>query len=261
MVHEALKDADRMEHDMSIKAPYLAIGATILVAIVVACDSREQNALRSPTTPAPGTPVASLVRLELVAPESIAPGESVQLTANAVKSDDSVENVSGQAQWTSSDRRVIEISPTGVAKAIARGEALIMAGYQSRSASTRTFVLPADTYRLNGTVSDSGFGLAGVSVSIIDGVGHGLTTTTNENGGFALYGVRDRVWVQARGAGYLDQIQEVDVSGHRTVSLEMRLARQRTDVRGNYRLTIDRTPCSVAGGAGNPIVRRDGRPG
>ena len=56
-------------------------GATILVAFGLAC---EQTMFQPPTTPGPITPApAGLVRLELIAPESIAPGESVQLTANA----------------------------------------------------------------------------------------------------------------------------------------------------------------------------------
>ena len=110
---------------MTIKTSYVAIGATILVAIGVAsCDSRERTAVQPSTGPSPVTPVPSLVRVELIAPGSIAPGESVQLTANAVKSDNSVENVTALAQWTSSDPAVLEISSTGVAKAMARGEAV-----------------------------------------------------------------------------------------------------------------------------------------
>src|SRR5687768_8716872 len=118
--------------DSSIRHAYLAIIATILVAIVVACDSKQSS-----TAPAPVTPVPGLVRLELVAPESIAPGESVQLTANAIKSDSSVENVSGHASWVSQDPRVVEISSTGVAKGIARGQAVIRVAYQGWGASGR----------------------------------------------------------------------------------------------------------------------------
>ena len=106
----------------------------------------------------------------------------MQLTVNAVKSDDSVANVTGQAQWTSSDRRVIDIGPTGVAKAMASGEARIDVRYQSRGASTSTMVLPPGTYRLNGSVTDSGIRLPGVLVTVIEGLGQGLTTATNENG-------------------------------------------------------------------------------
>jgi hypothetical protein len=62
---------------------------------LVSCD-------KSPTSPSPATSPApsAFVRLELVAPQELALGESIQLAANAVKSDGSVENVTSQARWT-----------------------------------------------------------------------------------------------------------------------------------------------------------------
>ncbi len=226
----ALKGAVHLEHEMSIKTPYLAIGSILLVAIVVACDSRKENAFRSPTAPPPVTPGAVLDRLELMVPPSIEPGETVQLTANAVKSDRSVENVTAQAQWTSSDPLVVETSSTGVAKGVARGEALIMVRYQSRSASTHTIVTPAGTHKLYGTVTDSGIGLAGVTVAIIDGVGAGLSTVTAGNGTYALYGVGDRIRLQAKAANYLNRIEELDVTDHQTLNVEMQLEGRRMDL-------------------------------
>lgn len=229
---------------MAIKTSYVAIGATILVAIGLAsCDSRERAAVQPSTGPSSVTPVPGLVRVDLIAPASIAPGESVQLTANAVKSDNSVENVSERAAWQSSDPRVVEISSSGVAKAIARGEAMITVRFQSRGASTRTFVLPAGTYRLSGTVTDSGFVVVGATVAVIGGVGEGLSTITDGNGTYALYGVRDRVRLHAKVDGYLNRIEEIDVTDHRTLNFEMIPDHQRTDLRGSYTLTIARTAC------------------
>ena len=235
---------------MAIKTSYVAVGATILVAIGVAsCDSRERTAGQPSTGPSTVIPVPGLARVELIVPGSIAPGESVQLTANAVKSDNSVEDVSGQAAWQSSDPRVVEISSSGVAKAIARGEAMIMVRFQSRSASTRTFVLPAGTFRLSGKVTDSGFAVVGATVAIIGGVGEGLTTITDGNGTYALYGVRDRVRLHAKVDGYLNRVEEIDVTDHRAFDFEMSPDHQRTDLRGSYTLTINRTACLSGTGA------------
>jgi hypothetical protein len=81
---------------MAIKTRYLAIGLTILVAIGVAsCDSRNKNPVQSPNTPSPTAPAIGVSSIEIVPPSSIAPGESVQLTAKAGKTDDSVEIVDG----------------------------------------------------------------------------------------------------------------------------------------------------------------------
>ncbi|MDQ3418442.1 MAG: Ig-like domain-containing protein [Acidobacteriota bacterium] len=218
----------------------------VLLAVwSVSCGPGNPDAPRLPTTPGAQSP-AGIQRIELVAPASIAPGQSVQLTANAVRFDNSVENVSGQAQWRSSDSRVVEISSTGLAKAIARGEAFLSVFYQSRSASTSTFVLPSGTYRLRGTVTDNGLGLPGVTVSVIEGVGVDLTVTTDEKGEYALYGVRDRIRLQAQGAGCISAKPEIYVADHRTLDFEMRPGRERTDLHGSYSLTFKGNLCPKA---------------
>ena len=167
----------------------------------------------------------------------------MQLTANATRADNSVENVSPQAVWMSQDPRVVEMSTTGAAKGIGRGEAVIRTYYGGWSASTRTFVLPEGTYRLDGRVTDSGIGVAGVTVTVMGSVGGDLTTISDEEGRYWLYGVRDRVRLQAKGAGYLDRIEEVDVADHRSFDVEVTAERERTDLRGRYRLTLHRAPC------------------
>ena len=53
-----------------------------------------------------------------------------------------------------------DVSSNGVARGMARGEALVRVSYQRWSASARVFVMPPDTYRLIGTVTDSGTGIA-----------------------------------------------------------------------------------------------------
>jgi len=228
---------------MTMKTASLAVGASIVIALgIVSCESRKQTTPQSPTQPAPVT--AGLARVELIAPGSIAPADSVQLTANAVKSDNSVEDVTGQAQWFSSNRRVVEVSASGTAKGVAPGETIISVSYQSRGASAHTFVLPTGTYRLAGRVSEGNLGLSGVTITVIGGVGEGLSTVTDGTGAYTLLGVRDRVRLQAKLGGYFNRIEEVDVTDHRTFNFEMVPERLRTDVRGNYRLTIAGAACS-----------------
>ena len=236
---------------MAIKtSSYAAVCATILVAMGVAsCDSRERSPVAPSTAPQPAIPPPpGAFRLDLTAP-SIAPGDSVQLTAKAVKSDDSVEDVSSRALWSSSNPRVLEISSEGVARGVARGEAMITVRYQSRNASTRAFVLPPGTYRLGGAVTDSGFPVVGAVVAVIGGTGEGLTAITDGDGQYALYGVRDRVRLHARVEGYANRIEEVEVTDHRTLSFEMLPDQRRADLSGSYRLTLTRTGCLFGSGA------------
>jgi hypothetical protein len=224
----------------------LAICAAIgLVLALASCDD-------SPTSPRPPPPPgqpapATVVRIELVAPPEIAPGESVQLTANAVKSDGSVENVSSQAQWMPTDSPVVQVSSTGLATGNNRGEAFVSARFSGRSANARIFVLPKGTFRLAGTIKESGFGIANVTVTVIAGVGEGLTTLSGFGGSYVLYGVSGPVHLQLKKDGYRNATQQLDVTAHRTADFDIVADRPRKDYSGTYTLTISAaSPCPFA---------------
>jgi hypothetical protein len=222
-----------------IRFRYVAVSAAIGVVLVLAsCD-------KSPTSPRPSDQgTSSTVRLELVAPLEIAPGESVQLTANAIKSDGSIENVSSQAQWTPMDSRVVQLSSTGLATGKDRGEQVVSVRFSGRSAESRIFVLPKGTFRLAGTVQESGFGLASVALTVTSGVGQGLTTLSGVDGTYALYGVSGPVLIQLKKEGYLNSIQQIDVSAHSARDFMMNPERPRQDYSGTYVLTITAaSPC------------------
>ncbi len=206
-----------------------------------------------PTSPpgAPGpTPPASVVRLELIAPPEIAPGDSVQLTANAIKSDGSVENVSNQAAWTTSDTSVLQVTSTGLATGKNRGQAYVNFHFVGRNpASARIFVLPKGTFRLTGTIQESGFGIAGVTVTVTSGIGEGLATLSGATGFYAVYGVSGPVQLQVKKEGYRNGIQSLDVTAHRTYDFNVEVERPRTDYRGTYTLTISAaSPCPFTWG-------------
>jgi hypothetical protein len=218
-----------------------AAAAGLLAFALVSCD-------KSPTSPDPqpggNPPAPTIVRLEITAPASIPPGVAVQLRASAIKSDGSSEDVTGLAQWSSSDSRTIRVNGTGLSAALAGGEAIITARYQSRSASARIFGLPPDTFKLAGRVAESGFPVAGVAIEVTDGIGRGLTATTAGDGTFALYGVAGRVELHARKAGYFNETERFDVVEHTTRDFEIVPERDRTDLSGVYSLTIEAAGCS-----------------
>jgi len=209
------------------------IGSASLVLLFASCD-------KSPTgPPSPGPPPPpAIVRIEIVGPSEIAPGESVQLTVNAIKTDGSAENVTAQSQWSPANTPVLQISATGLATGKINGEGFVNARLGNRNASKRIFVLPTGTFRLSGVVKESGFGIAGATVSVISGTENGLTATSGFGGFYALYGVSGVVRIQTRKDGYLNAIQQLDVTAHRTVDLEIVAERGRPDFRGAYTLTI-----------------------
>ena len=235
-----------MSLSLRIQARCHAITAIVLLGVVLASCDHKESVGPSPTSP-------SVTRLELIAPGSIPPGESVQLTANVIKSDNPIENVTAQAQWLSSNARILEVGSTGIATGVANGEVVITVRYQSRSATTRTVVLPPGTYRLSGKVTDSGFGLGGVTLTVGT-----LKTITNPDGTYVLYGVGGQVRVRAQRLGYHDQVAEIDLTDHRTFDFEMVTERPRSDVRGSYTLSLTAAPC--ANGAQLELPTRSSSP-
>jgi hypothetical protein len=217
---------------------YSIIGAVGLGAAFTAL-SCERNP--NPNVPSSSAGI-SVVRVELNAPAEIAPEASVQLTARAVKSDNSIEDVTSLAQWTSSNRGIVDVSSGGVASGIRRGEAQVSARYDGRSASARLFVLPAGTFRLDGRITEDGYGVRDVRVTVVSGVGEGLTAATSESGNYVLYGVSGRVRLQARKEGYVDAIEEMEISRHTTHRFELTPERPVRSLAGAYTLTV------IAGG-------------
>src|SRR5215212_9764365 len=100
------------------KHRYAAMAVTLLLAIGgFSCGSDTNSAVQPPITPSPvpATTGPTVVRIDLTVPSSIAPGEEVQLTATAVKSDSSVEDVTASVAWSASPN-LLELTSTGVLK-------------------------------------------------------------------------------------------------------------------------------------------------
>ncbi|HXG56939.1 MAG TPA: carboxypeptidase-like regulatory domain-containing protein [Vicinamibacterales bacterium] len=215
---------------------HFAVAAVLGLGLLFAsCDKSRP----SPTGPLIVTPV----RLALIAPAEIAPGESVQLTANAIKSDGSVENVSSQAQWTPTTSEIVQVSSTGLATGKTRGEQFVSARFFGLSAIARILVLPRGTFRVTGTVRESGFEIANATLTVISGIGEGLTTVSRSDGSYAFYGVSGPVQIQAKKDGYLTGTQRLDVTAHRTYDFDLAPDRARNDYRGIYTLTIAASSC------------------
>lgn len=231
---------------MRIKwTPISAVAALAVVAAAALSCGKHPTAPSQPPPPPPPPPTVQLARLELNAPASIAPGTSVPLTVTGIRSDGTTDNVTASAQWSSSDPRVVAVDASGVARAVSLGDATISARIQRLQAASQVVVVPAGTYRLTGKISDSGLGLAGVTVTVISGVGEGLVVTSDAVGAYALYGVRGQIVLQAKRDGYLNSIEGLDVNDNRVYDFGMRLDHERTDLRGRYALTFTRMSCGA----------------
>ena len=169
--------------------------------------------------------------------------------AHAVKSDGTVENVTAQSQWTPAASAILTVSAAGLATARSRGEQLVSARYSSRTTTARILVLPRGTFRLSGSVKESGFPISNATVTVISGVETGLSTVSGFEGFYALYGVSGPVQIQIKKEGYLNRIESLNMNGHQTVDFQVVAERARSDYRGVYSLTISAaSPCRFSSG-------------
>ena len=182
-----------------------------------------------------------LARLELQAPGEIPPGASVQLTADAVKPDGSVENVSSQAVWTPQTSDILQISPSGLPQEKREGKSLRPLATQVSAPARASWSCLRNVPPL-GHHQGGRRRRPGVAVTVISGVGEGLTTTSDVGGVYVLYGVSGTVRIRLRREAYLEAIHEVSATAHRTADFDIVAARPRTDYRGTYRLTITAAP-------------------
>jgi hypothetical protein len=183
------------------------------------------------------------VRIEVSGPDSIAPGESAQLTATAFRSDGSTENVTTTVSWTTSSSRSIQVFAGGRATAGVAGEATVSARIQNRVGTKLILAIPAGTYKLSGRITEGALPVSDVSVTVTRGTGTGLTTLTNFDGRFALYGVAGEVQIQARKEGYVESIRDLTVGSAMNDNFEIAASRQRKDLTGRYSLMFEAGTC------------------
>ncbi len=226
-----------MFHRTAVVAGVLT--ALALFSLIEACN-------RSPAGPGLGVP---LPRLELTGPATIAPGQTTQFRLIAVSTDGSSRDVSDQTTWHSSKAAVVEISATGRAAALDRGESVISANYDRRSTSKTVFVVPAGTYAVTGTVTESeapALALGDARVQILVNAAVLMETVTNSNGGFGLYGVPAGAELRVGKEGYVPDVRRLEISDHTTVEVQLALARPRPDISGTYTLTLGSERCDGA---------------
>jgi hypothetical protein len=111
-----------------------------LLTLLATCGGQPPSTLPTqptpPAAPPPGVTVASVqVGTAGNASTTVAPGDKLQLFAQAVNSDGSVADVTNVALWQSSNPVVATVSPAGLVTAAAEGSLDISASYASRSGS------------------------------------------------------------------------------------------------------------------------------
>lgn len=192
--------------------------------VVLACDS--------PTTPPPvpqpapaGQPAppapATVKALTINGPARIAPGETGTYEAIAQMTDGTTQVITSQTQWFTSNSSFLSIdSTTGLATARKAGDVTVSANYRASAHAARAVVVvPTGTYRLTGSVLESGLPVGGAVIKVVAGQGSGLSTTTDVWGAYKFFGVAGQVEIQATKPGYTSVSRSIDVSRDETMDI------------------------------------------
>jgi len=215
---------------------------------------------RSAVPTAPSAPGAA--GIEITGPATVAPGQAAQFGAVVRLADGTVKASSPGTLlvWSSSNSSVLAVTPAGVATGVRTGDAYLTVRIgtfsSGRQATREVVVVPEGTYRMVGTVTDAeslDFPVAGARVDVTPG---SLSTTTDFDGKYRLYGVPASAVVEVTRSGYAPVTQGLQLSAHVTQNFQMTLTGPRLDISGPYTLVIDATNSCGGSNPLSPDLRR-----
>ena len=221
----------------------------VLAVLTITCGDDRQPDGPSPLpqpSPNPGPTAATITRLTISGPNTVAPGESAQLTLTADYSDGTRQDQTTAAQWSPGNGAAVRMDGPGHFTGLANGESHVSATLAGRSAGRELVVVPTGTFRVTGFVGEpvGGTPVSFAQVRVRDGSGTGQSTETDFNGRFVIYGVKpDTDFVVSR-TGYLETTKRVTIDRHAHVSIQMPLVGPRLEVNGTYQATFRWSNCS-----------------
>ena len=226
-----------------------ALGLAIVALIgggLIACDKSPTAASPPPPPPTPTPAAPTLQSIQIQGPTTVAPGASAQFTVIGQISDGTTVDLTSVSTWRSSDAAVLSIANNGEAAAGKAGEVVLAAEKDAKRASLQVLVLAPGTFRVTGTVTDSGIPIAGATVDLLDGSRAAMTTQTDAQGIYRLYGLSGPIELRVRAPGYPEQIHALTVTddAHSDFALAPTAA-----LSGSYELTIsaDAAACPPSG--------------
>jgi Bacterial Ig-like domain (group 2) len=139
----------------------------------------------SPVTPVPSPGPPQIRSLQISGNASLTRvGETSQLTAKAIFTDSTTQDVTAETRWLSSEPSVVTVSPTGLLTVVRLGASLVTANYMSFSDRVTVRPTPAGTFVLAGWVREPGQG--GVSGVRVTDAASLMATSTESDGQYAL---------------------------------------------------------------------------
>jgi hypothetical protein len=212
----------------------LAVAIALVLCLACGTDPPSGNVLRPSQNP--------VAALDIVGPREIAPGGSARFTVLAQMVGGAVRDVTRDVAWRITPPSLLSIDGTGLATAAReRGDVEIVTAYESRASAINVIVLPADTYRVTGIVSEFGPPSAPLPDALVEvsaGVGSGLSARTTADGRYRLYGVSGDIELRVAKAGFTPRVTRLTVSSHLAHDVEVAPEAPRQNIAGMYQLEI-----------------------
>jgi hypothetical protein len=226
-----------MRHLSAINA---RVVPTLLVTLFIACE-------QGPTRPSnlPAVPLSGVVRLEIVGPSTLAPGEQARYTVRGINADGTSRDLSADATWRAVNGAVLNANPDGSVSGGVPGETSLNVSVNTRGATKLVIVTPSGTFRVKGVIAEAGAGtrLGGAEITLTSAVGEVLRTQSTTDGVFQVFGVPPDADLRISRSGYQVYRQRLDLKEHTLLDVQMALLDPRPDVSGTYVMSIGSPEC------------------
>jgi hypothetical protein len=224
-----------------VRTQHVVLATTISVALLTAISCTRPTAPGSPGSLETGTPA----RVDIDGPSVVVPNSTAQYRAIAHMTDGSTVDVTAQfqSQWRSSNPSVLVLTSKGTATTRGMGESQITIQYFNVRAELDVLVLQPGTYRVVGTVTESGLPVPGATVDVIESPG--TTTSTDASGAYRLYGVAGDIHLRVTKDGYKPLASSLTVTGNQTLDFGLEPVAPPADLTGLYRLTLSGDSCAA----------------
>ena len=193
--------------------------------------------------------------IQVIGPESVAAGQSVQFVANVRLADGSTKTALGMQnlRWFSSNNSVLTVSQSGMVTASASakgGETMVTADLSNQPgvrSSRQVLVQPEGTYRVIGSVREADaptVPIADARVEVIPGSNFAMTDSTGQ---YRLYGVPPESSIRITAAGYETLDEPLTLTANTTRDFGLNTNGPRLVLNGPYTVAVDIvTPCTLS---------------
>jgi hypothetical protein len=226
---------------MPTRFPACLLAALLVVVLAIACGDE-------PTSRVPTQPSDPFIRgVELVGPDTVAPGQSAQFGIRIRLSDNTVK-APASVRWLSTGT-VLTVDDSGLATARPQlGEDVLTAEVTTdgliRRLTREVLVLAPGTFRLTGVIRDEELPEVLVVGARVEAIPGPTVATTDTEGRFRLYGIAGQVNLLITAVGYAPLARSLQVNTHANQNFQLALSGPRSTLQGNYTVGFEAISCS-----------------